>query len=167
MAVEEIGELCTGPEREDLRAAADTALTALGQLGEMFTANRQFSRNTERARVPLSALLARASRRASVAVDLASLAELEIEVVPAMAEHAFALLLEVLGADLAGKKVAVTAEVVGDTIAVTLTGGPAGPLRPHATDLVTIAMYALGRDHGELRCSRSPDPQSFLIRLPA
>jgi hypothetical protein len=169
MAIEEIVELAQQtPKDGDLRIAADTALAALTQANDILAAHRSFARGSgERVRAFVRDLLTRASRRTGVSVDVSSLGDVEINVLPARAEQALALLLEVLGADLvAARKVTAEVEITDTSTVLTLRGGDPGAPRAQATDLVTLASYALGCDHGRLRCGAAGEPDRFIIAYP-
>jgi hypothetical protein len=168
MAVEEIGDLAEGPAiPSELRDAAAAAVSALANVNEMFAASRAFARRTDRARTSVAELLRKAARRAGVTIDVTAVGEVDIHVTPAMVEHALSLLLDVLGAEgERSRYVGASAEVTATEVIVTLVGGGAAQTRPQATDLVAIAMYAIGRDHGEVRCGRPDESDRFVVHFP-
>jgi len=164
MAIDEIGEIAEEIDHTDLRRASTTALTALRELHGMFNANRALARPPQATRVPIAELLVRAAERNSITIR-GDLPTDQIEVNAQAITHAFSLLLDMSAGVLKlGRVVEMVRVTSSDFLELTIRppeGASKTPLR--STEQLAVAVYALRRDKGDLRCRKD---EGFTFRLP-
>jgi hypothetical protein len=165
MALDEIGETAE-VSAPDLGPAVETARTALKDLGALFTANRALAKGPQRTPVAYSEVLARAAARAGAKLT-GDIPPCHVRVTVPALTHALALLFDVAaGGGHAKRSVEVGSAIDSARVVLSIHLGADAIAKPapHASEAVAIAGFVIGRDEGELRCTRAGD--KFLVDLP-
>jgi hypothetical protein len=165
MALDEINEL-VGDGAPELRAAADTAYTAMRELQQLLAQNRAMARPPPATRTALVELVRLAAERFGVKVR-GDVPAIDVAVAPASAIHAVGALLDLAaGPANLGRVVDLTIASVERFAVMSLAGPPKAVARQpaNASATIAIATFAIGRDGGAVCCAG--DGARLVVKLP-
>lgn len=161
MALDEASD-ALGDDRPDVRAPIDQAMSALRDLHALLTENRALAKAPQAKSVPLDELLRRAAARHGVALQGDPGSSI-VQVAPPSIVHALAMLLDLAGGALQGRRlVSITVTANDSDATVAISGAPPAVPPDTANRTIAIATYLLAREDGSLRCA----PLGFEVQLP-
>ena len=159
LALDELTELTENGDPQVI-GAIEAAIEASRELSELLNVNRSLTRPAARTPVALRELVARSAERVGVAVH-GTLPEVTVGVGVAPVTHALALAIDAAAGTGRGRSLAVSAQVTGSGVELTLHSSPLQA--PNAGDALAIATFIIARDHGRLWCSSAGDRMIILL----
>lgn len=158
MAVDELVEIA---ETIEARAAANSAMTSVKELTQLFATNRALAKAPQRRPTPIGELVARAAERSGVKTS-GELPPCTVDIALPSIAHACAVIMDLSAGPLTmGRTVGLTGALTERFVTITVNGPPNAPLPANAGDMLALASFALAREGGELRCG----PDRYVIKL--
>ena len=149
MTLEDLVERLGERDEPDLHRAASEASVAAQEIAELVTDSRALTRSPGPSVRPLREVIAASCDRAGVDL-VATLPEVEIEVVAPHVIHALALAIEVAAGPGRGRPLESSCRVDGGRVELVLTA--AKQTTSYASEYLALAAAILRRDRGDLRC---------------
>lgn len=156
MAIDEVLELATQP---DVKLAAETAHTALGELNQLLQQNRALTKAPVATRISIKDLFGLAATRCGVSIRGALPAGTLAVAVP-LTTQGLSLVFEAASGTERQRTIEVAASIAANQLEVSLSL-PA-VIEPSVGTGLALATWIIAREGGELRC----DPHCLIVRLP-
>jgi len=164
MALDEINELSSDAD-PIVRAALDTAGSALRDLHQMLTANRALAKPPQRTRAMLGEVLQRASERVGVNIR-GELPPCEVRVAVPALTHALAMLVDVAAGPTHLGRIVDATLVTSGGATLTIVGPREAAAKPAANigEALALASFVIARDEGKLTCGG--EGERFVVQMP-